>query len=53
MQVVPHLTNEIQSWIERVALIPVDGEKVPDIWLIEIGGTVGDIEAVQYYEAIR
>ncbi len=29
VQVVPHLTNEIQDWIQRVAVIPVDSTKEP------------------------
>lgn len=54
VQVVPHLTNEIQDWIERVARIPVDetGE-VADVCLIEVGGTVGDIESSVFFEALR
>lgn len=96
VQVVPHITNEIQEWIEEVAHIPVDdhgnrhweakeeagsssgsgGEeismttststpntananaamgdvKVADICLIEVGGTVGDIESSVFLEALR
>lgn len=43
VQVVPHITNEIQDWIERVAKIPVDdsGESA-DVCLIEVGGTVSN-----------
>lgn len=42
VQVVPHITDAIQDWIERVARIPVDGtQNVPDVCLIELGGTVG------------
>ena len=41
-QVVPHITNEIQEWIERVAMNPVDGtEKPADVCVIELGGTIG------------
>lgn len=37
VQVVPHITDEIQSWIERVAEIPVDGtNQRPDVCLIEV-----------------
>jgi len=54
VQVVPHVTEEIQSWIERVAKIPVDGEDgEPDVCLIEVGGTVGDIESSVFLEALR
>ncbi|KAG9786668.1 CTP synthase [Exophiala dermatitidis] len=54
VQVVPHLTNAIQDWIERVARIPVDdsGEE-PDVCIIELGGTVGDIESGPFIEAMR
>lgn len=54
VQVVPHITDAIQDWIERVAAIPVDGTKhIPDVCLIELGGTVGDIESMVYLEALR
>lgn len=54
VQVVPHITNAIQDWIERVAKIPVDetGEE-PDVCIIELGGTVGDIESAPFVEALR
>lgn len=54
VQVVPHITNEIQDWIERVAQIPVDDSgEVADVCLIEVGGTVGDIESSVFFEALR
>merc|ERR1712144_59942 len=54
VQVVPHLTDAIQDWIERVAHIPVDGTgTVPDVCIIELGGTVGDIESGPFLEALR
>lgn len=54
VQVVPHVSNAIQDWIERVANIPVDGENSPcDVCLIEVGGTVGDIESMIFLEALR
>ena len=54
VQVVPHVTNGIQDWIERVAYIPVDGKVgPPDVCLIEVGGTVGDIESMIFLEALR
>uniref|UniRef100_A0A0E0PRG4 CTP synthase n=1 Tax=Oryza rufipogon TaxID=4529 RepID=A0A0E0PRG4_ORYRU len=50
--VIPHITNEIQDWIERVAIVPVDGEVDPaDVCIIELGGTIGDIESTQFIEA--
>lgn len=54
VQVVPHVTGAIQEWIERVAQIPVDGtDQVPDVCIIELGGTVGDIESAPFIEAMR
>lgn len=50
----PHVTNAIQDWIARVAHIPTDGlDGPPDICIIELGGTVGDIESMPYVEALR
>uniref|UniRef100_A0A0E0PRF4 CTP synthase n=1 Tax=Oryza rufipogon TaxID=4529 RepID=A0A0E0PRF4_ORYRU len=50
--VIPHITNEIQDWIERIAMVPVDGEVDPaDVYIIELGGTIGDIESTQFIEA--
>ncbi|MDO5114800.1 MAG: CTP synthase [Synergistaceae bacterium] len=46
VQVIPHITNEIQDRIERVG-------KGKDVVIAEIGGTVGDIEGLPYLEAIR
>ncbi|KAL3377711.1 hypothetical protein AABB24_003897 [Solanum stoloniferum] len=53
VQVVPHITDAIQEWIERVAVIPVDGEDSPaDVCVIELGGTIGDIESMPFIEAL-
>lgn len=42
---VPHITDAIQEWIERVSLIPVDGkEGSADVCVIELGGTIGKNE---------
>ncbi|MEO8070857.1 MAG: CTP synthase, partial [Acidobacteriota bacterium] len=46
VQVIPHITNEIKNSILAA------GEKV-DVLLVEIGGTVGDIESLPFLEAIR
>jgi len=48
IQVIPHITNEIKR---RVAL--VGQETGADIVLVEVGGTVGDIEGLPFFEAIR
>lgn len=54
VQVVPHITNAIQDHIQRVAQIPVDDSKEPpDVCIIELGGTVGDIESAPFVEAMR
>ncbi|CAI4045265.1 hypothetical protein SUVZ_10G2870 [Saccharomyces uvarum] len=54
VQIVPHLTNAIQNWIERVSRIPVDDTSLePDVCIIELGGTVGDIESAPFVEALR
>lgn len=54
VQVVPHLTDATQDWIERVARIPVDDtNEEPDVCIIELGGTVGDIESAPFIEAMR
>ncbi len=46
VQVIPHITNEIKSTIKRLA-------NGVDMVLVEIGGTVGDIESLPFLEAIR
>lgn len=46
IQVIPHVTNEIKDFIEI-------GDDEVDFMLCEIGGTVGDIEALPFFEAIR
>ena len=46
IQVIPHVTNEIKDFLR------IGGEEV-DFMLCEIGGTVGDIEGLPFFEAIR
>ncbi len=48
VQVIPHITNEIKARI-----VAATKQFCPDFQLIEIGGTVGDIEGLPYIEAIR
>lgn len=48
IQVIPHITNEIKR---RIALVSKDTE--PDVVMVEVGGTVGDIEGQPFLEAIR
>ncbi|KAG2403138.1 uncharacterized protein HKW66_Vig0184240 [Vigna angularis] len=53
VQVVAHITDAIQEWIERVAKILVDGkEGSADVCVIELGGTIGDIESMPFIEAL-
>ncbi len=51
VQVIPHITNEIQSFIERGAR--VGRPDAADVAIVEIGGTVGDIESLPFLEAAR
>ena len=51
---VPHITDAIQEWITNVALLPADGSGArPQVCLVELGGTVGDIESAVYTEALQ
>lgn len=47
IQIIPHITNEIKKYIRR------NEETGADICLVEIGGTIGDIESQPFLEAIR
>ena len=49
VQVIPHITDEIK----RTVLSLAEGDNAPDVAIIEIGGTVGDIEGLPFLEAIR
>lgn len=51
VQVIPHITNEIQAFVERGASAAWGGET--DVAIVEIGGTVGDIESLPFLEAAR
>lgn len=53
VQVIPHVTDAIQDWIRRVANSSDPNGKQPEICVIELGGTVGDIESMPYVEALR
>ena len=46
VQVIPHITDEIKSFIAR-------GAQGADVAIVEIGGTVGDIESLPFLEAVR
>lgn len=47
IQIIPHITNEIKKYIRR------NEETGADVCLVEIGGTIGDIESQPFLEAIR
>ncbi|RVU45174.1 CTP synthase [Rubrivivax rivuli] len=47
VQVIPHVTNEIQEFVKRGASADLD------VAIVEIGGTVGDIESLPFLEAVR
>jgi len=51
VQVIPHITNEIQDFVARGAAAAYDGGA--DVAIVEIGGTVGDIESLPFLEAAR
>ena len=68
VQVVPHISDAIQEWVLRVAKTPVtqvstladhEGESTassaepPEICIVELGGTLGDIESMPFVEALR
>ncbi|MCX8195129.1 MAG: CTP synthase [Candidatus Micrarchaeota archaeon] len=48
VQIVPHLTDEIKDWVRRVG-----EEQDADVVIVEVGGTVGDIENAYFLEAMR
>ena len=50
VQVIPHITDEIKS---RIRMLTTESDTDTDVAIIEIGGTVGDIESLPFLEAIR
>jgi CTP synthase len=61
VQVVPHVTRCITDELRRLATVPVEsfgsggggGGPTPDVCMVELGGTVGDIESAAFVEALR
>lgn len=51
VQVIPHVTNEIQEFVKRGAGLGTPS--AVDVAIVEIGGTVGDIESLPFLEAVR
>lgn len=50
VQVIPHITDEIKN---RIVLAGTPDDKKTDILIVEIGGTIGDIESLPFLEALR
>src|SRR5216110_1108885 len=50
VQVIPHITDEIKAWIQNGA--EINGTDA-EVCVVEVGGTVGDIESLPFLEAIR
>ena len=48
VQIIPHVTDEIKRRLRKVAQ-----ERIVDVTIVEIGGTIGDIESMPFLEAIR
>lgn len=53
VQIIPHITDEIKCCIRAAACEEVQGAGKADICLVEVGGTVGDIESMPFLEAVR
>src|SRR5512139_2820574 len=53
VQIIPHITDEIKCCIRAAACDEIPGAGKADICLVEVGGTVGDIESMPFLEAVR
>ncbi len=53
VQIIPHITDEIKHCIHRAAHEQLNGGCTADVCLVEVGGTVGDIESMPFLEAVR
>eukprot|EP00461_Guttulinopsis_vulgaris_P001509 UN01509 len=52
-QLIPHVTDEATRMIEYAAQLPVDGNKQPEVVIIELGGCISDLESQIYLETFR
>ena len=52
VQIIPHITNNIIQRILDISVTPTP-QTSPDVVLIEMGGTIGDIESMPFVEAVR
>lgn len=56
VQMIPHVSDCIKEWVKRVAhqrVDPAEDGAEPEVCLIELGGTIGDIESQIFVEAFR
>jgi len=53
VQIIPHITDQIKTCIRNAAEKPLNNDDVAEICLVEVGGTVGDIESMPFLEAVR
>jgi len=53
VQIIPHITDQIKDCIRSASEEPVYEGKPADICIVEVGGTVGDIESMPFLEAVR
>ncbi|HQC11762.1 MAG TPA: CTP synthase, partial [Methanoregulaceae archaeon] len=53
VQIIPHITDEIKTSIRNAAEEEIPGQEKAEICLVEVGGTVGDIESMPFLEAVR
>ncbi len=53
VQVIPHITDHIIEWILKTSEKIVYKSEKPNICIIELGGTIGDIESMPFIEALR
>ncbi|MBR6447067.1 MAG: CTP synthase, partial [Methanomicrobium sp.] len=53
VQIIPHITDEIKRRIKDAAESYTENGRKADVCLVEVGGTVGDIESMPFLEAVR
>jgi len=53
VQIIPHITDQIKTCIRHAAEEELDNKTHADVCLVEVGGTVGDIESMPFLEAVR
>jgi CTP synthase len=53
VQIIPHITEQIKTCIRNAAETKINGGDLAEICLVEVGGTVGDIESMPFLEAVR